>query len=69
MRLVRWRGQRCLLLVRPLVRLHVVEGLHYSLHQIVLCGDQLLKIDGIAGVCAVGLAIALIVPCVHHLTG
>jgi hypothetical protein len=30
--------------------LHVVEGLQYSLHQIVLCGNQLLEIDGVIGV-------------------
>jgi hypothetical protein len=30
------------LLVSLLVRLHVIEGLHYSLHQIVLSGNQLL---------------------------
>jgi hypothetical protein len=65
MRLLRWRGRRCLLLVR----LHVVEGLQYSLHQIVLGGNQLLKIDGVVGVGVAGLAIALAVPCVHHLTG
>jgi hypothetical protein len=52
-----------------LVRLHVVEGLQYSLHQIVLGGNQLLEIDGVVGVGVAGLAIALAVPCVHHLTG
>jgi hypothetical protein len=55
--------------VSLLVRLHVVEGLQYSLHQIVLSDDQLLEIDGIVGVGVVGLTVALIVPCVHHLTG
>jgi hypothetical protein len=54
--------------VRLLVRLHV-EGLQYSLHQIVLRGNQLLEIDGVVGVGVAGLAIALVVPCVHHLTG
>jgi hypothetical protein len=68
MRLVRWQGRRCLLLVRLLVRLHVVDGLQYNLHQIVLGGNQLLEIDGVVGVVA-GLAIALVVPCVHHLIG
>jgi hypothetical protein len=48
------------------VRLHVVEGLQYNLYQIVLSGNQLLKIDGLVGV--VGPAVALTVPCVHHLT-
>jgi hypothetical protein len=56
------------LLVRLLVRLHV-EGLQYSLHQIVLSGNQLLEIDGVVGIGVAGLAIALVVPCVHHLTG
>jgi hypothetical protein len=50
-----------------LVRLHVVVGLQYSLHQIVLSGNQLLEIDGVVGVA--GLTIALAIPCVHHLTG
>jgi hypothetical protein len=58
-----------LLLVRLLVGLHVVESLQHSLHQIVLSGNQLLKIYGVIGVGMVGLAVAHIVPCVHHLTG
>jgi hypothetical protein len=65
--LVRWRGWRCLLLVRLLGRLHVVKGLQYNLHQIVLGGDQLLEIDGVVGIGVAWLAIALVVPCVHHL--
>jgi hypothetical protein len=68
-RLVRWLGRRCLVLVRLLVGLHVVESLQHNLHQIVLSGNQLLKIDGVVGVGMVGLAVAHIVPCVHHLTG
>jgi hypothetical protein len=50
------------------VRLHVVKGLQYNLHQIVLGGDQLLEIDGVVIVGVSGLAIALVVPCVHHPT-
>jgi hypothetical protein len=69
LRLVRWWGRRCLLLVRLLVGLHVVESLQYNLHQIVLSGNQLLKIDGVVGVGVIGLATTLIVPCVHHLMG
>jgi hypothetical protein len=69
MRLVRWWGCRGLQLVRLLVRLHVVEGLQYNLHQIVLGGNQQLKIDGVVVVGVAGLAIALDLPCVHHLTG
>jgi hypothetical protein len=65
MRLVRWRGWRCFLLVR----LHVVEGLQYSLHRIVLAGNELLEIDGVVVGGVAGLVIALPVPCVHHLTG
>jgi hypothetical protein len=41
-----------LLLVSLLVRLHIVEGLQYSLHQMVL-SDQLLEIDGVVA-CWVG---------------
>jgi hypothetical protein len=69
MRLVRWWGRRCLLQVRLLVRLHVVEGLLYTLHQIVLASNQLLGIDGVVGVVVAGLAVALTFPCVHHLAG
>jgi hypothetical protein len=65
MRLVRWRGWRCFLLVR----LHVVEGLQYSLHRIVLAGNELLEIDGVVVGGVAGLVIALPIPCVHHLTG
>jgi hypothetical protein len=69
MGLVRWQGWRCLLLVRLLGRLHVVKGLQYKLHQIILGGDQLLEIDGVVVGGVAGLAIALAVPCVHHLIG
>jgi hypothetical protein len=54
--------------VRLLVRLHVVEGLQHILHQIVLGGNQLLEIDGVVGVGIAGLAIALTIPYVQHLT-
>jgi hypothetical protein len=52
-----------------LVGLYDVESLQHILHQIVLSGNQLLKIDGVVGVGVVGLTIAHNVPCVHHLTG
>jgi hypothetical protein len=48
-----------------LVGLHVVEGLQHGLHQLVLGGEQLFKVN-IVGV-VVGLAIALAVSCVHHM--
>jgi hypothetical protein len=67
MGMMRWWRWGCLLLMSLLVRLHVVVGLQYSLHQIVLSGNQLLEIDGVVGVA--GLTIALAIPCVHHLTG
>jgi uncharacterized membrane protein YhaH (DUF805 family) len=60
MRLVWWWWWGCLLLVG----LHVVEGLQHGLHQLVLGGEQLLQVS----IVVVGLAIALTVPCVHHLT-
>jgi hypothetical protein len=36
---------------------------------LILCGDQLFKVDIVVGVVVVaaGLAIALVIPCVHHL--
>jgi hypothetical protein len=46
-----------LLLVRLLVKLHVVKGLQYNLHQIVLGGDELLKIDEVVVVGVAGLTI------------
>jgi hypothetical protein len=67
MRLVWW--WRCLLLVSLLVGLHIVEGLQHSLHKLILGGDQLFEVDIVVGVVVVvaGLAIALAIPCVHHL--
>jgi hypothetical protein len=51
-----------------LVRLHIIEGLQHYLHQLVLSGDQLCKVSIVVGVIVVaGLAIALAIPCVHHL--
>jgi hypothetical protein len=55
-----------------LVGLQVVEGLQYNLHQLILCSNQLLEDDRVIGVVVVvvaGLAVALVVPCVLHLTG
>jgi hypothetical protein len=64
-RLVGWWRWECLLLVG----LHVIEGLQHGLHQLVLGGEQLLQVSIIVIVVIVaGLAIALAVPCVHHLT-
>jgi hypothetical protein len=59
-----------LLLVSLLVGLHIVEGLQHCLHKLVLGGDQLFKVNVVVGVVVVvvaGLAIALAIPCVHHL--
>jgi hypothetical protein len=58
-----------LLLVSLLVGLHIAEGLQHCLRQLVLCGDQLFKVNIAVGVVVVvaGLAIALAIPCVHHL--
>jgi hypothetical protein len=57
-----------LLLVSLLVGLHIIEGLQHGLHELILGGDQLFEVDTIVGVVVVvGLAIALAIPCVHHL--
>jgi hypothetical protein len=59
-----------LLLVSLLVGLHIIEGLQHCLHKLVLGGDQLFKVNIVVGVVVVvvaGLAIALAIPCVHHL--
>jgi hypothetical protein len=54
-----------------LVGLHVVEGLQHGLYQLVLGGEQLFQVSIVVVAVVVvvaGLAIALVVPCVHHLT-
>jgi hypothetical protein len=58
-----------LLLVGLLVGLHIVKGLQHGLHKLILGGDQLFEVDIVVGVIVVvaGLAIALAIPCVHHL--
>jgi hypothetical protein len=55
--------------VSMLVGLHIVEGLQHGLHKLILGGDQLFEVDIVVGVVVdvVGLAIALAIPCVHHL--
>jgi hypothetical protein len=61
-----WWRWWCLLLVG----LHVVEGLQHCLQQLVLGGEQLLQVSIVVVavvIVAAGLAIALVVPCVHHL--
>jgi hypothetical protein len=59
----------CLLLVSLLVGLHIIEGLQHGLHKLILGGDQLFEVDIVVGVVVVvaRLAIALAIPCVHHL--
>jgi hypothetical protein len=57
-----------LLPVSLLIGLHIVEGLQHSLHKLILGGNQLFEVDIVVGVVVVaGLAIALAIPCVHHL--
>jgi hypothetical protein len=57
-----------LLLVSLLIRLYIVKGLQHYLHNLVLGGDQLLKVNIVVGVVVVAeLAIALAISCVHHL--
>jgi hypothetical protein len=55
--------------VSLLIWLHIVEGLQHIFHKLILGGDQLFEVDIIVGVVVVvaGLAIALAIPCVHHL--
>jgi hypothetical protein len=53
-----------------LVGLHAVEGLQHGLHQLSLGGEQLLQVSVVVVVvvvAVVGLAVALVVPGVHHL--
>jgi hypothetical protein len=54
-----------------LVGLHAVEGLQHGLHQLCLGGEQLLQVSVVVvvvvAVVVAGLAVALALPCVHHL--
>jgi hypothetical protein len=50
-----------------LVGLHIIEGLQQCLHLLVLGVKQLFKVSIVVVVVVAGLAIALVVPCVHHL--
>jgi hypothetical protein len=50
-----------------LVELHIIKGLQHCLHQLVLGVEQLFKVSIVGVVVVAGLAIALTVPCVHHL--
>jgi hypothetical protein len=56
-----------LLLVSFLVGLRIIEGLQHGLHKLILCGDQLFEVDIVVGVVVGRLAIALAIPCIHHL--
>jgi hypothetical protein len=49
------------------VGVHIIDGLQHYLHQVVLGVEQLFKVSIVGVVAVVGLAIALTVPCVHHL--
>jgi hypothetical protein len=51
------------------VEVHIIEGLQHDLHKLILGGNQLFEVDIVVGVVIVvaGLAIALAIPCVHHL--
>jgi hypothetical protein len=60
---VGWWRWECLLLVG----LHIIEGLQQCLHLLVLGVKQLFKVSIVVVVVVAGLAIALVVPCVHHL--
>jgi urea transporter len=51
-----------------LVGLHIIEGLQHGLHKLILGGNQLFEVDIVVGLVVVTrLAIALAIPCVHHL--
>jgi hypothetical protein len=46
----------------------MLTGLQYSMHQVILVGNELLnlKVGLVVGVAALAIAV---VPCVHHLRG
>jgi hypothetical protein len=49
-----------------LVELHIIESLQHCLHLLVLGVKQLFKVSIVGVIVVAGLAIALVVPCVHH---
>jgi hypothetical protein len=49
------------------VRLELIEGLEYCLHQLVLCSQELLHLWGVVVVSIVGLTIVVVVPRFPHL--
>jgi hypothetical protein len=52
------------------VQQQMVECLEYRLHELILSGYELLYLRvvvGVVGLAIVGLTVAQIVPCVHHL--
>jgi hypothetical protein len=51
------------------VEVHIIEGLQHDLHKLILGGNQLFEVDIVVGdvIVVAGLAIALAIPCVHHL--
>jgi hypothetical protein len=55
--------------VSLLVGLHIIEGLQHCFDKLIPGGDQLFKVDIVVGVVVVvaGLAIALAIPCFHHM--
>jgi hypothetical protein len=56
--------------VNLLVRLLTVEHLERRMHKLILSGYELFPLRVIVGIVhlvVAGLAVALIVPCVHHL--
>jgi hypothetical protein len=61
--------------VNLLVRLQMIEHLKHCLHQLILCGNQLLQLRVVVGIVGLvvaslvvaGLAVILVIPRVHHL--
>jgi hypothetical protein len=53
--------------VNLLVRLQMVECLKHCLHQLILCGYEMLHLWVVVGLIVASLTIALSVPHVHHL--
>jgi hypothetical protein len=63
-----WRCLLLLLLLLLLVRLQMLKGLQYCLHQLVLVGNELLDLRVVLIVGVATLSI-IVVPCVHHPRG
>jgi hypothetical protein len=61
-------GRWCLRLLLLVVELQILKGLEYSLHQLILVGNELLNLR-VGLVLSVAALTIAVVPSVHHVRG